>query len=353
MTRPRRPRRRPPCSSAATPASLRGARGLVRVALAWVLVLVVVQTVPAAAGSAAEQARRSRPRIHVDPGSARPGELVLVELSGWASTAATVTVCGNLALRGSTDCDVRAGQGVPLAATGGEGSAQLAVAEPPVPCPCVVRASSGSHDEVATVPLDIIGAPVAPVVRPSDPGPLFAVTVNARRSSRGVIDAARAALGGPAVYEVEVAVRNRTAAVLDAVTVAARAQTWSTDSAASFSTAPRPLHPGETWRHRAQVEVPAPSIGTLRWEAIASGAGPAVRAEWATNDVPVVLVAIVALLAGDLAAMLCRARRRRLRAGDGEGVRPRRRDLSGARRRRNSGGTERARRRVMPFGRSA
>lgn len=283
-------------------------------------VLGVILTFPGAATAVAagEEPERpddvSGPRVQVEPAAARPGEVVLVQLTGWKSVAATVTVCGNLARRGSADCDVRAGQGVPLAVTGGVASARLVVTEPPAPCPCVVRAASGSHDEVATAPLEVIGVPVAPVVEPADPGPLLSVTIEPRRAPEGVLDTVRAALGGPVAYEVEVSVRNRTAAPLAAIRVGGRARTRFSDTAGTFTVDAGPLGPGETWRHRARVEMPALALGTLHWEAVASGAGEPIRAERATRNVPVALLAVAALLVGDVAAIGGRLAAKRARA---------------------------------------
>lgn len=228
--------------------------------------------------------------------------------------AATVTVCGNLARRGSADCDLRRGQGVPLVPTGGDASVKLVVAAPSVPCravPCVVRAASGSHDEVATAPLTIVGAPEAPVVEPSTDGPLVSVSVDARRAPEGLVGAARAALGGRNRYEVAVSVQNLTGGPLREVRVSGTAAR-SAHTVASFAADARPLEPGETYTYQREVEVPAPGFGTLRWEAAASGAGPPVRSEQATRNVPVVLLALVAVFVGDATAIVLRwARRRR------------------------------------------
>lgn len=259
---------------------------------------------PATAGGAG-------PSVTVDPPAARPGEPVAVTVSGFESMTVTVAVCGNLARRGSADCDVRSSEGLSPGLGGGEDGTRLFVTEPPVPCPCVVRAANSSHDEVATAPLEVIGVAVAPVVEPERTGPLLAVSVEVRRARSGLAGSARAALGGPTTYEVAVSVRNRTDETLDAVRVAGVSAHRFDDDAASFEVTPGPLGPRQTWRRSVEVEVPAPAIGDLRWEVVASGAGPAVRAERTTTATPVLLLALLAVLAVDLAAMSWRATTRR------------------------------------------
>lgn len=252
------------------------------------------------------------PKLTVEPASARPGDVITVRLTGWSSVAATVTVCGNLAMRGSADCDVSRGQGVPLAPTDGAATLQVTLSEPPAPCPCVVRAASGSFDEVATARLDIIGAPQAPVVEPSTATPLISVAVDASRAPESLIGIARAALGGTTIYELTITLRNLTAAPLQAVKVTGAA-VRSGKTVATFTVGSRALQPGEVYEHRDEIEVPGPAIGPIRWDAAASGAGPAAHAGEVTRHTPVALLALLALLAGDIAAMLLRRRRARER----------------------------------------
>lgn len=280
---------------------------------------------PAAAGEAAQAATRARsaaaapaaaqpdpagPTVTVDPPAARPGDPVAVTVSGFESLTVTVTVCGNLALRGSADCDVRSGEGVTFGASSGEDGTILYVTSPPAPCPCVVRVANSSHDEVAAAPIDIIGAPTAPVVESATGGPLVAVAVEARRAPQGILGAVRAALGGPARYDIEVTVRNVTAGPLRAVRISGTA-TRSGRQVASFGTGPRSFAPSETYVHRESVEVPAPGIGALRWEAAVSGAGAVATGERATSHTPVALLVLVAVAVGDVAAIAVRRLRAR------------------------------------------
>lgn len=104
------------------------------------------------------------PRVTVSPVAAAPGQLVVVTIEGWPRVAVTVALCGNEAARGTGDCDLAGARGL----TGGPrpDAAQVAVALPPAPCPCVVRASTPTSDTVALAPFEVVGAPVAEVVRP-------------------------------------------------------------------------------------------------------------------------------------------------------------------------------------------
>ena len=86
-------------------------------------------------------------------------------------TAVSIQVCGNEAREGSTDCDVVAGQTV---VTDDQGTfhGQVVVRFPPVPCPCVVWATSHSGaSTTATAPLGIVAAQYTPpvLVAPSAP----------------------------------------------------------------------------------------------------------------------------------------------------------------------------------------
>ena len=74
-------------------------------------------------------------------------------------------MCGNLAKRGSTDCNMPASQGVRLYHVDDSPLTAFVVSAPPGTCPCVIRASSDTG-EVAYAPIEIRGVPTGPVVDP-------------------------------------------------------------------------------------------------------------------------------------------------------------------------------------------
>ena len=109
----------------------------------------------------------------VVPPGARPGATVEVRSAGWAPRVQLQAVlCGDLAVGGSSTCDLA---GAVTVATDARGRAvhQLTVAKPPRPCPCVVRVSTFTGEAVATnVPFTVrghaVGAPPEPDPASSD-----------------------------------------------------------------------------------------------------------------------------------------------------------------------------------------
>lgn len=116
------------------------------------------------------------PSISLQASRAEPGHRVAVALSGWRSRNVTLAVCGNLARRGSADCNVASSQSVRLFEVAAPTRAELVVFSPPVSCPCVVRASDAAQNEVAVAPIELAGVPIGPVVGPVF-GPLIDVSL--------------------------------------------------------------------------------------------------------------------------------------------------------------------------------
>lgn len=259
------------------------------------------------------------PSITLDRVEVAPGDPVIVSLRGFRGQVATVAVCGNLARRGSADCNMPTAQAERIRHDDPLTFTQLLVQPPPVPCPCLVRASTTANEEFAVASLVVLGHPVAPVVD-SEQGPLVDVAIESRRISGGVVASLRSWLGGPTRYDVTVSVRNRTTGVLSNVALAGGARSGLDDEAASLHLErPGQIEPGQTWTQSLEVEVPAPVLGGLTWWARASGAGESVAAGVTTSHIPWLFLVLLALLAGDLTAIGVRfvSRRRRV-VGDPE-----------------------------------
>ncbi len=277
------------------------------------LVLIGLVAVTVAVGSVSAVGAESGPQITVDRTIAVPGDPVIVTMTGFTGSAITVAVCGNLANRGSTDCNLRASRSEGREAGTGPTLTQLIVQSPPVPCPCLIRAASITQDEFAVVPIDIPGHPVAPVVE-SDVGPLVDVSITARRVDRGIVGGWRSVLGGPTPYAVEITVRNRSTETLSNVTLSAGATRFGDNDAVSLDVeSVASIAPGRTWQSTSVVDVPAPVIGRLEWSAVASGAGSTVRASQTSNNSPFGLVVVFAALVLDLGYLMVRNVRRRVR----------------------------------------
>ncbi|MFF8335536.1 hypothetical protein [Streptomyces cacaoi] len=118
-------------------------------------------------------AAEDRARITVSRKEAGTGGSVTVRGTGWRPrTLLTLLICGQNAIGGTNTCANADGRAV---TTGKDGTFRyrLPVAEPPKPCPCVVRATTvtGAYaaDEAA---LRVAGHPVAPLPKQRTPGRL-------------------------------------------------------------------------------------------------------------------------------------------------------------------------------------
>ena len=123
-------------------------------------------------------------------------------LVGFTSQQVTVAVCGNLAKRGSSDCNMPQSQSERIRANEDVTLTQLFVQPPPVPCPCIVRAT-GTNGEFAIAPIDLVGHPIEAIVSPDD-GPLVEVGLAVERRSEGFSGSVRAGLGAATTYAVTV-----------------------------------------------------------------------------------------------------------------------------------------------------
>lgn len=266
------------------------------------------QTAQLSQAAQSSEAAMTAPTIAIDRASVKPGERVLVTLAGWKAQVVTVAVCGNLAKRGSSDCNMAASQSVGITRGIGTALAQLNVPGPPTHCPCVLRASSSAQDEVALVPIELIGVPLGPLVDSATTSPL-GVSFQTRRAEGGFTAAFRAALGGPTFYEVTVVLRNRTSETLPGVRLVGSVGRSRTDELVSF---PLPisdeLAPGATWTHTTRVRLPAPAFGSFVWSVDSVDGSSLERAETSMTLFPKGLVALVGLLIVDLLAMAWRMR---------------------------------------------
>jgi hypothetical protein len=127
------------------------------------LMVGLVAALPAAAASAQTAPPSDGPTVTVSTPAATVGQGVAVTGAHFGPvTPISVQVCGNNAQNGSTDCDVIAGQTV-VSDEHGSFHGKVVVRFPPVPCPCVVWATSHSGTSTtASVPLGIVGAPYTP-----------------------------------------------------------------------------------------------------------------------------------------------------------------------------------------------
>lgn len=257
------------------------------------------------------------PTLTLDQSAVDPGQRITVIFTGWQGRLVTLSVCGNLAKRGSTDCNMPASQGVRLYHVDDSPLTSFVISAPPGTCPCVIRASSDSN-EVAYAPIEIRGVPTGPVVDPFSDEPPLAVTVKALPAPHGIGATLKSWLGGPTAYDVTVTVQNQATEAFSAVSVNGAVGRSAEVDLAGFDLFPGAMAAGQTWTGTARVTVPAPVIGEFDWRVLASGAGPVTETSSSSRAVPWVLIALVLLLVGDLVAIVVRwVQRRRDRRGAG------------------------------------
>ena len=253
----------------------------------------------------------SGPTVTLDRKELEAGQRVVLNIDGFESMNVTISVCGNDARRGSADCNMYASEGLKLDTDGTSTVIQIPVAAPPVPCPCVIRVANRTFDEIAIAPITLIGHPTAPIVEtPGQQGALD-VTISARPASSGILASARASVGGPATYEVTVTVKNTSTVPVAAVSLAGSVARRNDQLATLAFDDPGLLAPGRTWQQVVTATVPGPSIGELKWEVAASGAGPTVKAAGITAQRPTLLIIVVLFLVADVFLLAIRFRIRR------------------------------------------
>ena len=292
-------------------------------ALATAVCVALCISMPAGA-----QAETTGPSVALDRYEMAPTERVVLTLDGFVAGSVIISVCGNDARRGSSDCNMVESEGLRLNREGGETISSIPVAAPPVPCPCIIRVSTTGNDEVAVAAITLIGHPVAPVVGAPSLTDALAVSVSASATPDGLGGWVRSTLGGAATYEVTVKVRNRSTVSLERVAVSGSAGRDAENVLTTLElTDPGEIAPGQTWTEVVQAELPAPVYGSVEWRVDVSGVGPTVAATDSTRHTPVLLAVLVVVLLVDLALLgwrlVARRRRRKEEAGadtDAEGV---------------------------------
>ncbi|GGS48871.1 hypothetical protein [Streptomyces cinerochromogenes] len=157
------------------------------------LPLVVVVLLLALAGTAGVGRAADGPQVRLSAGQAGAGGAVTVSGSGWRPrTLLMVLVCGRATpargvVGGTNSCANGDGRAVTTDADGAF-SRKLPVAEPPVPCPCVVHVATvtGATAEADAV-LEVAGHPVAPLPAERSAGRLAVLSDARLTGSSGLL----------------------------------------------------------------------------------------------------------------------------------------------------------------------
>ncbi|MCU1392688.1 MAG: hypothetical protein JWM34_1116 [Ilumatobacteraceae bacterium] len=261
------------------------------------------------------------PTVSLNRTTVDPGDHIILTLNGFTTTYVTISVCGNEARRGSTDCNMTESEGRRLNTDGTPTLAQIPVGTPPADCPCVIRVSTRGNEESAVTPIVITGQPVSPVVDSPTLGNPIDLSIEAHPHPRGVLETLRSGLGGPTRYDVTVSVKNHSNVPLGKIQLYGSAGSRSDDNLAALDLAvPGLIAPGQTWHQTVSAVVPAPSFGSVTWSVTASGGGPTITSTSSTRHRQILLIVIVLLLAADVGFLLIRVlvRRHARKAADAD-----------------------------------
>ena len=281
---PRPPRRGPDAARAAP----RGGHGRVRSSARRLLTIVVVLLVAAIdAVAGAQTAPAAQPSVAVDRSSVRPGESVVVTLDGWQERrrhAVRVRQPGGARVDRLQHGRQRGDPPEPRRLAHPAGLRRVGTgADVPV------RAPGLHHDQRRGG-----GRPDRPHRSPDGP------RSSSRRADRGSTSRCgrrrRRAVSSRVSARRSEGPRPTTSPSPCGTRRACRSSTWpwprrrtaaGVTSTRSSSPTSAPSSAGQSWTRTVRSTVPAPVVGTFRWEATASGAGPSVSATAQARQPPV------------------------------------------------------------------
>jgi hypothetical protein len=271
-------------------------------------VIIAAGSIEAAAGPARAQA--PDPTVTVSPASGAPGDRVHVDLTGWPDGPVNVSVCGNSARRGSQDCDQLTTEGV--AVRQGQAPLLVQLSEPPIGCPCVVRATTPDNSLVRMAPVEIDGVPnVDPVAPAGIPPAGKAMAVTASVSTRDVNSLAwwRSVFGGAAERELTLTLQNVSKATLSGIRVVGGVGKHRNSAGPLPVVKVASLAPGASTRLRIPVELGAPAWGSYKVFGSVYGTSVPIDFSVQTRNDPwgLEVAAVLVLL---LLAQVCRRRER-------------------------------------------
>jgi len=290
-----------------------------------ILFLLIVAVLGFDIAASAEGGVTTGPRVTLDVAQGAIGEPVWITVSGFDTSWVTISFCGNEARRGSPDCNMLASEGAEVAIETPL-VRQLFIAEPPMPCPCVVRVADRTNTIVANATLDILGHPTGKVVGGYEaPGGGIAVSVRAVPVSSTAMSWLRGELGGESEYDVTVRVRNDSVVELSNLRLAGSAgRSAENDLLELPLDDPGTLAAGETWEQTIRTTAPPASFDNLEWRVFVSGVGPTVVASDSTSRSPrllaVLAVSFVVLIGAVLVRWRVRVHYRRSLAVSGSTV---------------------------------
>ncbi|MFI7024010.1 hypothetical protein ACIBMZ_14995 [Micromonospora sp. NPDC049900] len=241
------------------------------------------------------------PRVTLDRAEARPGEQVLVRLTGWPAGTVVIELCDTGT---PSRCAVDTSAQIHLPDTGAGGT-PLTVAAPPDGCPCQVRVRTMEGRLSATAPLRVTGATRRPggTVRSVATRPPVVVGAHVERDGGWP-----ALFGASAQRTVVLRLRNDESAP---VAVALSFSVGRGPEPTGFVASPDvpDLAAGEERVVRIPISLPAPAVGDYRIHGELVTSGSARRVEATTDHQPWGLAGLLALAV--LVPVVAELRRRR------------------------------------------
>ena len=262
-------------------------RGRFRFALLAVTLAVAILNTPAIVTHADDAS------VTFNDSTPSLGDVVNVTGKQWTpNDIVKLEICGNNAIDGAVDCNLRASVVVRIWTTS-DLVASLQVVAPPSPCPCVVRISRQAGAELKKVPISITGVPTAtPRSRAAGATPRLTIT---RQSVHGG-STVTSLVGGWAHRTVELTIRNDSAETVDKPVVTIR---WGKHAQVdNVITSPliEPLRPHEQRTVDVSFDLPSFSFGTYQFHGEVSAPGSVTKFELATSTWPVVFFFLIDLL---------------------------------------------------------
>jgi hypothetical protein len=275
-------------------------------AVALVVALAAILAVPAAAGA---QSLTGGPAVVLDRYELSPGDDVNVTLSGFQGSSITISTCGNKARRGSADCNMPESRAVSNDGDGNPFQVTVPVTVPPVPCPCVIRASNPDNTEAAIAEFSLLGHPTGPVQ--GDLRDPLEVDVTAQASPVSMSDRVRGAIGGTTTYALTIVVRNRSVESVGGISASGTAVRNGKEVVVFDVVDPGTIGPGSLWTEVVEVELPGPSFGETDWTVEVVSPVPTISATDTTKAFPWLLFLLGIFLVVDIAVLVARAIARR------------------------------------------
>jgi hypothetical protein len=233
-----------------------------------------------------------------------------VTLNGWTDSA-VVTVCGDDGRRGATDCDQVSGVGFPESRRGPEGRF-MTLGTPPVPCPCVLRASTPGEDIVKTMAIDLLGVPTAPLadVATSNSRAL-AIEASVLSTHASIANLVRNAMGGRTRRVLLLTIKNKSSTIVSDISVTAALGRTTQSGETLQSPNIDPIGPHETRTFTIEFALRPPAFGAFKVFGTVYSSGEPISFQATTHSTPWLLFLVGGVLAADLVALgALRVRRR-------------------------------------------